>query len=60
LRPPRAGTANLGSGAVDARVKQGYDLGGPSLLHLRALDRGDDVTVEVGGRVLDVGRGELG
>ena len=51
--------AYFGSGVVDARVEQGYELGRPSLLYLAATDRGDDVRVEVGGRVVDVARGEL-
>jgi trans-2,3-dihydro-3-hydroxyanthranilate isomerase len=51
--------AYFGSGTVDARVEQGYELDRPSLLYLEATDRGDDVTVEVGGRVVDVARGEL-
>ena len=51
--------AYFGSGTVDARVEQGYEVDRPSLLYLEATDRGDDVTVEVGGRVVDVARGEL-
>lgn len=41
---------------VDLRVEQGYEMGRPSLLHLRADGEG---TVEVGGRVVPVARGEL-
>jgi len=51
--------AYLGSGAVDVRVEQGYEMGRPSLLHLSAVDRGEDVRVEVGGSVVPVARGEL-
>jgi trans-2,3-dihydro-3-hydroxyanthranilate isomerase len=51
--------AYFGSGVVDARVEQGYEMGRPSLLYLGATDRGDDVRVEVGGRVVDIARGEL-
>jgi trans-2,3-dihydro-3-hydroxyanthranilate isomerase len=51
--------AYFGSGTVDARVEQGYEMGRPSLVGLRATDRGDDVRVEVGGRVVPVARGEL-
>jgi trans-2,3-dihydro-3-hydroxyanthranilate isomerase len=51
--------AYFGSGVVDARVEQGHEVGRPSLLYLAATDRGDDVRVEVGGRVVDVARGEL-
>ncbi|WP_226011544.1 PhzF family phenazine biosynthesis protein [Halomicrobium salinisoli] len=45
-------------GVVDVRVEQGYEMGRPSLLHLRA-EAGDPVRVEVGGSVVDVARGEL-
>jgi trans-2,3-dihydro-3-hydroxyanthranilate isomerase len=51
--------AYLGSGTVDARVEQGYEMGRPSLVGLHATDRGDHVRVEVGGRVVPVARGEL-
>ncbi|WP_225332747.1 PhzF family phenazine biosynthesis protein [Halomicrobium urmianum] len=44
--------------AVDVRVEQGYEMGRPSLLHLRA-EADDPVHVEVGGSVVDVARGEL-
>ncbi len=51
--------AYFGSGTVEARVEQGHEMGRPSLLHLAAVDRGDDVRVEVGGGVVPVARGEL-
>lgn len=51
--------AYFGSGTLEARVEQGYEMGRPSLVGLQATDRGDDVRVEVGGRVVDVARGEL-
>ncbi|MHB9287620.1 PhzF family phenazine biosynthesis protein [Halobacteriales archaeon Cl-PHB] len=51
--------AYFGSGSLDARVEQGYELGRPSLLHLAAVDRGESVDVEVGGRVVPVATGEL-
>ena len=47
----------LGSPPVTARVEQGYELGRPSILSLAVDGAGD--TVEVGGRVLAVARGEL-
>ncbi len=49
----------FGTDAVDVRVEQGYEMGRPSLLHLSAVDRGDAVTVEVGGSVVPVARGAL-
>ncbi len=49
----------FGSPTVDVRVEQGYEMGRPSLLSLVADGRGETVTVEVGGRVIPVARGEL-
>lgn len=49
----------FGSPTVDARVEQGYEIGRPSLLHLNALQTADEITVEVGGSVVTVSRGEL-
>lgn len=51
--------AYFGSDTVDARVEQGYEMERPSLLHMHATDRGGDVHVEVGGRVVPVARGEV-
>lgn len=49
----------FGSPTVEARVEQGYELGRPSLLHLRASPHGESIAVEVGGEVVPVARGEL-
>jgi trans-2,3-dihydro-3-hydroxyanthranilate isomerase len=59
----------LGDSTVAARVEQGYEMGRPSLLQLRADDDddgeagsaadGDAVTVEVGGQVVPVAEGTL-
>ena len=49
----------LDSPEIAVRVEQGYEIDRPSLLHLRAVDEGEDVTVEVGGRVVPVADGEL-
>ena len=46
----------LGEGAIDVQVEQGYEMGRPSLLSLRA---GLETGVEVGGRVIPVARGTL-
>jgi trans-2,3-dihydro-3-hydroxyanthranilate isomerase len=48
-----------GSDTVSARVEQGYEMGRPSLVQLRASGRGEAVTVEVGGGVVPVARGQL-
>jgi len=44
---------------INVRVEQGYEIGRPSLLLLRAQDRGGRIDVHVGGRVVMVARGEL-
>lgn len=44
-----------GSDSVALRVEQGYEMGRPSLLHLRA----DENSIEVGGSVVRVATGEL-
>ncbi len=49
----------LGTDSVDVRVEQGYEIGRPSLLYLQAAREGDEIRVDVGGRVQMVARGEL-
>ena len=49
----------FGSGPVDVRVEQGYEMGRPSLLYLRAEKEGEGITVSVGGKVQMVAKGEL-
>jgi trans-2,3-dihydro-3-hydroxyanthranilate isomerase len=43
----------------DVRVEQGYEMGRPSLLRLRAKPAGSEIEVRVGGRAILVARGEL-
>jgi trans-2,3-dihydro-3-hydroxyanthranilate isomerase len=50
-------TEYLGSPAVRATVGQGYEMGRPSVLHLRTNLDGQGIRVEVGGRVEAVARG---
>lgn len=61
---PATGSANgclagylveQGSDSVALRIEQGYEMGRPSLLHLRA----DENSIEVGGSVVRVATGEL-
>ena len=47
----------LGEPQVAARVEQGYEIGRPSLLHLRADATADDYVIQVGGRVVPVASG---
>lgn len=49
----------LGTDPVDVRVEQGYEIGRPSLLYLRAIRDRDEIKVDVGGKVQMVARGEL-
>jgi trans-2,3-dihydro-3-hydroxyanthranilate isomerase len=49
----------FGADAVEARVEQGYEIGRPSLLYLRAEREGDTINISVGGKVQLVARGEL-
>lgn len=49
----------LGDTTVDARAEQGHELGRPSRLFLAVDPAGETLTVEVGGRVVPVARGEL-
>ncbi len=49
----------VGDPTVNVRVEQGHEIERPSLLGLRATDRGEEVHVEVGGQVVPVARGEL-
>lgn len=48
-----------GTDKIDVRSEQGYEIGRPSLLFLRAEDRAGKVDVVVGGKVITVARGEL-
>jgi trans-2,3-dihydro-3-hydroxyanthranilate isomerase len=68
---PAAGSANgclaaylskyryFGDDAVSARVEQGYEIGRPSLLRIRAEKREGEIQVHVGGKVVMVANGEL-
>ena len=49
----------FGDRVVNARVEQGYEIGRPSLLHLKAENREGVIHVFVGGKVVMVARGEL-
>lgn len=49
----------FGGTAIDVRMEQGYEIGRPSLLYLRASEQPDgSVDVRVGGRTVPVARGE--
>ncbi len=49
-----------GKNEIDVRVEQGYEIGRPSLLLLKANEEEDgEISVRVGGKVIMVARGEL-
>jgi trans-2,3-dihydro-3-hydroxyanthranilate isomerase len=49
----------FGAGSIDLRVEQGYEIGRPSLLFLKAAEGEHDIEVNVGGKVFMVAKGEL-
>jgi trans-2,3-dihydro-3-hydroxyanthranilate isomerase len=49
----------LGKKEIDIKVGQGYEIGRPSLLMLKARKLDDSIEVEVGGGVVMVAKGEL-
>lgn len=49
----------FGSDRVSLRVEQGYEIGRPSLLHLKAENKKGKIHVYVGGKVLMAASGEL-
>ena len=49
----------FGEKAVDVRVEQGYEMGRPSLLLLKAQKNEDMIEVLVGGKVMMVAKGEF-
>ncbi len=49
----------FGKSKVDVRVEQGYEIGRPSLLLLKAEDKAGKIDVHVGGRVIMVAEGKL-
>jgi trans-2,3-dihydro-3-hydroxyanthranilate isomerase len=49
----------FGTSKIDVRVEQGYEIGRPSLLYLRAKEVSGKIEVSVGGKVVMVAKGEL-
>ena len=49
----------LGNESVNIRVEQGYEIGRPSLLYLRAEDTDGNIEVHVGGKVVMIAQGEF-
>lgn len=49
----------FGKDLIDIRVEQGYEIGRPSLLFLKAQKNKDKIDVQVGGKVIMIAKGEL-
>jgi trans-2,3-dihydro-3-hydroxyanthranilate isomerase len=49
----------FGASQINVRVEQGYEIGRPSLIYLRAQDLGGTIHVEVGGKVVLIAQGRL-
>ncbi|MBN2591108.1 MAG: PhzF family phenazine biosynthesis protein [Sedimentisphaerales bacterium] len=49
----------FGKNKIDIKVEQGYEIGRPSLLYLRAQEKEGKIEVSVGGKVELVAKGEL-
>jgi len=49
----------FGKDQIDIRAEQGYEIGRPSLIYLRAKDTEGQIEISVGGKVVMVARGEL-
>ncbi len=49
----------FGEEKIDVRVEQGYEIGRPSLLYLKAQDEDGKIDVNVGGKVVMIAEGQL-
>ncbi len=49
----------FGADQIDVRVEQGYEIGRPSRIYLKAQKRGTGIHVEVGGKVITIAQGTL-
>jgi trans-2,3-dihydro-3-hydroxyanthranilate isomerase len=49
----------FGTNKIDVHVEQGYEIGRPSLLYLRAEENGGKIDVNVGGKVIMIANGRL-
>jgi trans-2,3-dihydro-3-hydroxyanthranilate isomerase len=49
----------MGVGRIDIKAEQGYEMGRPSSLLLRAEEKGEKTDVLIGGKVIMIARGEL-
>jgi trans-2,3-dihydro-3-hydroxyanthranilate isomerase len=49
----------FGENRISVRVEQGYEIGRPSLLYLKAEENADAIDVFVGGKVFNIAKGEF-
>ncbi|MGB3863528.1 MAG: PhzF family phenazine biosynthesis protein, partial [Candidatus Aminicenantaceae bacterium] len=49
----------FGGTRINVRVEQGYEIGRPSLLYLKAEMNADAIDVLVGGKVFKIAKGEF-
>ena len=49
----------FGTNKIDIRIEQGYEIGRPSLLYLKAEEKDGKIDVSVGGKVVLVAKGEF-
>ena len=49
----------FGTDRIDVRVEQGYEIGRPSRIHLRAKENGGTIHVNVGGKVVMIAKGKF-
>ncbi len=49
----------FGENRINVRVEQGYEIGRPSLLYLKAEENADAIDVFVGGKVFNIAQGEF-
>jgi trans-2,3-dihydro-3-hydroxyanthranilate isomerase len=49
----------FGENQIDIRVEQGYEIGRPSLLYLKAEEKEEEIDVFVGGKSVMVAKGEF-
>lgn len=47
------------SNKINIKVEQGYEIGRPSLIHIRAEKKNDNIEVWVGGSVMEIAEGKL-
>jgi trans-2,3-dihydro-3-hydroxyanthranilate isomerase len=49
----------FGTDRIDVRVEQGYEIGRPSRIYLKARQHGEGIHAEVGGKVIAIAQGAL-